>query len=93
MTALIVVDLNLINKDKLATYSTEAAKTLITYDGEFLAKGSIVPLHGESTFSTKVIIQFPNKEQALSWYNSPEYQAIIPIREEGMASQFHLITQ
>lgn len=93
MTALIIVDLTPIDKNKLAAYSAEAAKTLITYDGEFLAKGSIAPLHGESAFTTKVIIQFPSKEKALSWYNSQEYQAIIQLREEGMTSQFHLIAQ
>jgi len=93
MTALIIVDLTPTNKDKLAAYSAEAAKTLITFDGEFLAKGPIAPLHGESAFSTKVIIQFPSKEQAINWYESKEYQAIIPLREEGMISQFHLIAQ
>ena len=91
MTALIIVDLTPINKDKLTAYSAEAAKTLIAYDGEFLAKGPIDPLHGESAFTTKVIIQFPSKENAVNWYNSPEYQAVIPLREEGMKSQFHLI--
>ena len=93
MTALIIIDLTIINKDKLAMYSAEAAKTLITYDGEFLAKGPIALLHGESAFTTKAIIQFPTKDKALNWYNSTEYQAIIPLREEGMISQFHLINQ
>jgi len=93
MNALIIVDLTPTNKDKLAAYSAEAAKTLITYNGEFLSKGPINALHGESAFTTKVIIQFPSKENALNWYNSAEYQAIIPLREEGMISQFHLIAQ
>jgi uncharacterized protein (DUF1330 family) len=91
MTALIIVDLTPINKDKLDVYSAEAAKSLIKYEGEFLSKGSIVPLHGGSNFTTKVIIQFPSKVKALDWYNSTEYQLIIPIRDEGMISQFHLI--
>lgn len=93
MTALIIVDLTPINQDKLAAYSAEAAKTLITYDGEFFAKGPITPLHGESPFTTKVMIQFPSKEKALNWYNSKEYQLIIKLREEAMISQFHLISQ
>jgi uncharacterized protein (DUF1330 family) len=93
MTALIIVDLPLIDKEKLNAYSTDAAKTLITYNGEFVAKGAIVPLHGESAFTTKVVIQFPSKEKALNWYNSPEYQAITQLREKGMTSQFHLIAQ
>ena len=26
-----------------------------------------------------VVISFPAREQALAWYHSPEYQAILPI--------------
>jgi len=92
MTALIVVDLTLINKDKLALYSAQAAETLISYEGEFIAKGPITSLHGGNDFSTKVIIQFPSKEHATDWYNSSEYQAIIPLREQAFSSQFHLIS-
>lgn len=91
MTALIVVDLTPIDQEKLSAYSTAAAKSLIAYQGEFLSKGSIEVLHGESEFNIKVIIQFPSKEKALAWYNSTEYQKIIPTRDKGMHSQFHLI--
>lgn len=91
MSALIVVDLTPIDKEQLSIYSAEAVKTLIPYQGEFLAKGPIQALHGESKFSTKVIIQFPSKEKAQAWYNSADYQKIIPTRNKGMDSQFHLI--
>lgn len=91
MTSLIVVDLTPKDAEKLARYSTAAAQTLIPFNGEFLVKGPIESLHGESVFSMKVIIQFPTKQNALDWYNSPDYQAIIPLRSEGMDSQFHLV--
>ena len=32
-----------------------------------------------------------NKEKALSWYRSEAYQKIIPVRDQGMHSQFHLV--
>jgi uncharacterized protein (DUF1330 family) len=91
MSALIIVDLTPTDKDKLTTYSTAAAETLIPYGGEFLAKGPIETLHGESIFNMKVVIQFPDKENAINWYNSAAYQAVIPTRDQGMQSQFHLI--
>jgi len=91
MTALIIVDLNPTDKDKLSAYSTMAAETLVAYDGEFLAKGSIEVLHGESVFQTKVVIQFPDRDRAINWYHSAAYQEIIPIRDQGMLSQFHLV--
>jgi len=47
MTALIIVDLAPTDKEKLSVYSTVAAETLVSYTGEFLAKGSIEVLYGD----------------------------------------------
>ena len=91
MNALMIVDLTPLDKEIFSTYSTLAAETLVPFDGEFIAKGPIHLLHGDAAFSTKVVIQFPTREQAESWYNSSAYQAIIPTRDKGMDSQFHLI--
>jgi uncharacterized protein (DUF1330 family) len=91
MTALIIVDLTPIDSEQLSQYSALAAKTLLGYQGEFIAKAPIEVLHGNSTHKVKVVIQFPDREKAESWYNSEEYQKIIPIRDKGMNSQFHLV--
>jgi len=91
MTALVIVDLSPIDVERLSAYSSEAANTLVSFGGEFIAKGDIHILHGDSPFQKKVVIQFPSREKALDWYNSAAYQAIIPLRESGMHSQFHLL--
>lgn len=91
MSALIIVDLTPIDKEKLNAYSALAAKTLLPYGGEFLAKGPIEALHGESEFKIKAVIQFPDRTSAENWYRSDAYQQIIPTRNQGMESQFHLV--
>jgi uncharacterized protein (DUF1330 family) len=91
MPAYIVVDLTPTNTTKLAQYSALAAETLIPFGGEFLAKGPIELLHGDPFLQVKVIIVFPDRESATDWYHSDAYQAIIPLRNEAMNSQFHLI--
>ena len=91
MNALIIVDLNPTDKEKLGIYSALAAKTLIPFGGEFIAKGEIDVLHGDAIFKTKVVIQFPDRKSAEDWYTSDAYQEIIPIRNSGMDSQFHLV--
>ena len=91
MSALVIVDLTPTHKEKLTAYSTQAAQTLLPYGGEFLAKGPIEALHGDAAFTTKVVIQFPDRDSAVNWYNSKAYQDIIPLRELGMISQFHLV--
>jgi len=91
MPAFIVVDLIPRNADKLAEYSAGAAQTLIPYNGTFIAKGRIHALNGTSSFENKVIIQFPGRDSALAWYASSAYQQLIPLRDQGMDCQFHLI--
>ena len=91
MSALIIVDLTPTNKEQLSLYSTMAAETLIPFGGEFIAKGAIEALHGDSAFQTKVVIQFPDHDSATNWYHSDAYQQIIATRDQGMDSQFHLV--
>ena len=93
MSALIIVDLTPTDKEQLSSYSAQASATLIPFGGEFIAKGAIEVLHGETPFQTKVVIQFPDRDSALNWYRSDAYQKLIPVRERGMHSQFHLIAQ
>ena len=91
MSALIIVALTPTDQDALGAYSALAAQTLIPFAGEFIAKGPIEALHGDASYSVKVVIQFPDRERAQSWYQSAAYQAIIPTRDQGMDSQFHLV--
>ena len=91
MSAFVVVDLTVRDVEKLTQYSAASTQTLVNFGGEFIAKGGIEALYGKSDYVTKVIIQFPNKEKARNWYESDQYQALIPLRTEGMDCQFHLI--
>ncbi|MCE0559248.1 DUF1330 domain-containing protein [Motilimonas sp. E26] len=91
MTSLVIVDLTPLDKVQLAQYSEQAAVIVAEFGGQFIAKGEIEVLHGDATHSKKAVIQFPDKATAKSWYHSAAYQAIIPLREQGMQSQFHLV--
>jgi uncharacterized protein (DUF1330 family) len=91
MSTLIIVDLTPTDTDMLSAYSAKAGETIKAYGGEFLVKGPIESLHGDASFTTKVVIQFPDRESAVNWYQSDAYQAIIPTRDRGMNSQFHLV--
>lgn len=91
MTCLVIVDLTPIDMTELGKYSEQAGKTVAAFDGHFIAKGAVESLHGEVVHPNKAVIQFPDKETARNWYESDEYQALIPQREKGMKSQFHLV--
>ncbi len=91
MTAFVIVELEPKDTDKMAMYSEEAGKTVAKFGGTFVAKGPAENLTGETGKPIKVLISFSDKGQALAWYNSVEYQKLIPLRDEGMISNFNLI--
>ena len=91
MSAYIIVDVTPTNPEKMQEYAAAAGSTIEAHGGKFLAKGPVEALHGDTPFKMKAVIEFPDREKATAWYNSPEYQALIETRNEGMDSQFHLI--
>jgi len=91
MSAYIIVGLTPKDTDKLQQYGASVPPILAKYSGEILTKGPVEKLHGDFEHKIQVVIAFPSREKALDWYHSDDYQALIPIRNEGMDSQFQLI--
>lgn len=91
MTAYITAGFNPKDKEKLQRYGASVPATLVPYGGEYVAKGKLEALTGEERFRMQVILAFPSAEKAVAWYNSPEYQSLIPLRDEAMTNQFQLI--
>lgn len=92
MSAYITVNYTPTDKNKLEQYVAAVPATLTRYSGEFLVKGIFEKLSGDTDYDMQVILKFPTREQATAWYHSPDYQALIPLRDAGMRSQFQLIS-
>ena len=91
MSAYIIVGLTPKDTDKLQQYGASVPPILAKYSGEILTKGPIEKLQGNYPHKIQVVIAFPNKDKARDWYNSAEYQALIPVRDQGMDSEFQLL--
>lgn len=65
---------------ELLTYLQRIDSTLEPFGGSFAVHGGgLVPLEGECDGQI-VVIRFPSRQAALDWYNSAEYQEILPLR-------------
>lgn len=66
-----------------ADYATYAAQTVALAEkagGKFLVKGGdYVVAEGSDPNCRNVVIEFSTRAMAQAWYNSPEYQDILPI--------------
>ena len=71
---------------EIIEYIEKIDATLAPYGGHFLVHGGrLTPAEGEWDGDI-VIIEFPDSSAAREWYESPAYQAILPLRTEHSQS-------
>ena len=82
---LLIITLTVKDADKFNNeYFPKAGETLAAASATVLFKG-INPevLHGENDKKVIVVAKFPSQAAINDWYNSPEYQELIPNRLEA----------
>ncbi|MFF0472457.1 DUF1330 domain-containing protein [Streptomyces sp. NPDC004284] len=78
--------------EEVFTYMERIQATLDPFGGHFLVHGAPTRQVPEGTWpGALVIIGFPTYEDALSWYSSEPYQALIPLRTRHMTGDVLLI--
>ena len=90
MSAYVVVHGTVKDADKMQEYGAGAGPTLAAHGGELVSRGPSEVLAGASPHQLLVVLKFPSRQNALDWYNSAAYQAVIPIREQAMDAVFVL---
>jgi uncharacterized protein (DUF1330 family) len=73
------------NLEVMKPYGEKAFDTLIPYGGKVIARTNDMEVRevrrDKPWEPTRLlIIEFPSVAAARDWYNSPEYQAVLPIR-------------
>ena len=81
MSAYFVVELEITNMDAMAGYRAAVPATLEQYGGRFLTRGGKTELvEGGPEPKRIVILEFADAAAVQRWYNSSEYQQILPDR-------------
>ena len=92
MSAYIIIEFTVKDPDIVREkYGATAGQTAKEHGGEVLANGNWEILHGDRTLTSGAIMRFPDRESAVSWYNSPEYQQLIDVRSVAMDARFSLL--
>lgn len=91
MTAFFVATATIKNPEKVREYATKAAETFAAHGGSFVVRGKLeTALTGAADHQAIAVVQFPSMDALSAWYESPEYQAIVPLRME--AADMKIIT-
>jgi uncharacterized protein (DUF1330 family) len=85
MAAYLIVDTLLHDPDQYEQYKLKAKPIVEKYGGEYLARGGQLTLKETDlwTPTRMVVIRFPSVEQANKFYDSTEYQDVLPISKQS----------
>jgi uncharacterized protein (DUF1330 family) len=81
MSAYVVVQEDIKDEATFGEYRKQVMPTISAHGGKFIVRGGkLTVLEGEWPMPRFVILEFPSRQAAETWYRSPEYQKILPLR-------------
>ena len=80
MATYLVVNYRITNAEGMAKYREAVIPQLIEAGCELLVVNDDAEVIEGSPAPTVIVLKFESVEAAKAWYNSPEYQAIKPLR-------------
>jgi len=92
MPAYLIVELDITNPEGMAAYRDAVPATLAQYGGRFLVRGGATELiEGGPEPKRIVVLEFADTAAIKRWYNSPEYQKILPGRLENSTGRAFIV--
>ena len=84
MPAFCIGHIHVRNIEAWEQYRQRVGATIKQYSGEVVFRGTQArALSGALPHERVVVLQFDNLDSANRWHDSPEYQALLPIREKA----------
>ena len=89
MAAYLVCTMTIHDPETYRKYTALTPATLARYGGKFLTRGDPVEtVEGGPTFAERmVLLEFPDREKALAWYNDADYQSAAIFRRQDSTAR------
>lgn len=92
MAYLIVTIKAIKDQEAFRQYADRVKPLIERHGGRYLAIEKTAQLRaGEWPFVRTVVVSFPSLEAGNSWYDSPEYQELIPVRERAFDANIIMV--
>lgn len=93
MAAYAMVEITVNDNEGMGPYREKVADTVAAHGGKYLILGGETEvLEGNiGQHPTKVLLEFPSMDAARNWYNSAEYQEILPARLNSSSANFLIV--
>lgn len=81
MAAYLIADVDVIDPAAFEEYRREVPTSEARYGGKYLGRGGTATvLEGDWKPHRLVVVEFPDMDSLMGWYNSPEYARLKAIR-------------
>ena len=81
MPAYLIAENDVHDPQMMQAYLEKVRPTIVAHGGKALAAGGeIAHMDGQWRPRRVAVFEFPSMAAAKAWYNSPEYQEILPLR-------------
>jgi uncharacterized protein (DUF1330 family) len=92
MSAYIIVDITIHDKETYARYIQLSPSSIAQYGGRFVVRGATVTtLEGTWKPERFVMLEFPDGETARKWWASPEYAEAKALRQSCSHAEMLLV--
>lgn len=82
--AYVIGHITVLDPAKWAEYRSRVPATLAPWGAELVFRGEkLAVLGGSHPHTDTVVIRFPNAAAIDGWFNSADYQALIPLRQQA----------
>jgi uncharacterized protein (DUF1330 family) len=93
MTYVIVTIKEIKDNDAFQDYASKVKPLIERHGGRYLAIVRDPEIRdGQWPFARTVIVGFPSADNARSWYDSPEYREIIPLRKRAIDANIVMVS-
>ncbi len=82
MTAYVIVRIEVKDPEQFQKYREAVSANIKAFGGGYAVRGGAIEvLEGSDDGRRLVVLEFPSREQAMTWWNSPEYAEVKALRE------------
>ena len=88
----LIADIRVHDPQGFAAYREQVPEVVARFGGRYLVRGGAMhDLEGEASFVRLTIIEFPSRDAARTFYDSPDYAPLRTLRERAATSTMTLV--
>lgn len=93
MAAYLIAFAKVKNAGRLPEYTSAAGPTVVAAGGSIVTRGKLRSLVGGFRADSCLVVKFADAAAVEAWYQSPDYQKLVPLRDEVMEPNFLILEE